>query len=133
MQRLIYLKASWQVIKNNFFFGVGTGDGKDILLEYYKTSKVDLEQKYWLLSHNQYLTVWIGIGCFGLFLFLFGLIFPIYYEHKYVSIPCIAFIAIVLLSMVSEDTFETHIGVSFAAIFYSIFIFGYNFHQDIEK
>lgn len=133
MQRVIYLKASWQVIKKNFFFGVGTGDGKDSLLEYYKTSKVKLEQKYWFLSHNQYLTVWIGIGLSGLILFLFGLLFPVYYEKKLTCIPCIAFISIVMLSMLTEDTLETHIGVSFVAIFYSLFIFGYDFQKDIEE
>ncbi len=133
MQRIVYFKSSWQIIKDNFFFGVGTGDGKDSLLEYYKTSKVNLDQKYWFLSHNQFLTVMVGVGFFGLIFFVFGLLFPIYYENKLASIPCIAFIAIVLLSMFTEDTFETHIGVSFVAIFYSIFIFGYDFHHDNGK
>ncbi len=133
MQRIIYLKASWQIIKRNFFFGVGTGDAKDFLIEYYKTSKVNLDPNYWLLSHNQYLTVWIGCGLFGFILFLFGLLFPIYFEHKFVSIPCIAFITLILFSMLSEDTFETHIGVSFAAIFYSILIFGYNFNNEVVE
>lgn len=130
MQRYLYLKASWQIIKENLYFGVGTGDGKDRLMEYYRSSKVNLEQKYWLLSHNQYLTVWIGSGVFGLVLFLVGLFLPVFYEKRFNCVPCVVFMVIVILSMLSEDTFETHIGVSFAAIFYSIFFFGYDFDQD---
>lgn len=132
MQRYIYLEASWHIIKKNFLFGVGIGDGKESLIEYYKSSHVNLEQKYWFISHNQYLTVWIGSGILGLTLFLIGLLFPVFYEKRYYCLPCFAFIVIVLLSMFSEDTFETHIGVSFSAIFYSIFFFGYDFqqHQD---
>lgn len=130
MQRYIYLKASWQIIKKNILFGVGTGDGKDSLIEYYKTSNVNLEQQYWFISHNQYLTVWIGSGLVGLAIFLFGLFFPVLFEKRGVCLPCLAFFAIMLLSMLSEDTFETHIGVSFCAIFYSIFFFSYDFQKD---
>lgn len=133
MQRYIYLEASWQIIKKNFLFGVGTGDGKDSLIEYYKTTNVNLDQQYWFISHNQYLTVWIGSGLVGLALFLFGLLFPFFNEKGYNYLPCIAFFVIILLSMLSEDTLETHIGLSFFAVFYSIFFFGYNFQQDNQE
>ncbi|RPH32931.1 MAG: hypothetical protein EHM93_07045 [Bacteroidales bacterium] len=130
MQRVVYLNASWQIIRKNIFFGVGTGDGKDSLIDYYRTSNVNLDQNYWFISHNQYLTVWIASGLVGLIMFLVGLLFPFFYERKERCLPCLAFMVIVLLSMLSEDTFETHIGVSFAAIFYSILFFGYNFNQE---
>ena len=130
VQRFVYLKASWQIIKKNLFFGVGTGDGKNSLMEYYKKSNVNLEQKYWFLSHNQYLTVWIASGLIGLVMFLGGLLFPFFYEKRQGCFLCFIFLIIIILSMLSEDTFETHIGVSFAALFYSILIFGYDFLQD---
>jgi len=130
MQRFTYLKASWQIIKKNILFGVGTGDGKNSLIEYYKKSGVDLEQKYWFLSHNQYLTVWIASGLIGLVMFLVGLLFPFFYEWKGSCSLCFIFLTIILLSMLTEDTFETHIGISFAALFYSLLFFGYDFLQD---
>lgn len=133
VQRFVYLKASWWVIKNNFFFGVGVGDGPDSLKEYYKNSVPDLEQRYWYLAHNQYLTVWIASGVIGLVLFLFGLIYTFVYERKYKYFLCVVSISIILLSMLNEDTFETHIGVSFAALFYSILFFGYDFQQDEKE
>ncbi|MHC1703111.1 MAG: O-antigen ligase family protein [Tenuifilaceae bacterium] len=130
IQRYIYFKASLQVIKENLLFGVGTGDGPDSLKEHYKKSGVDLDQKYWYISHNQYLTVWIASGLVGLILFLIGLSYPFIYEKRYKYFLCLVFQIIILLSMLNEDTFETHIGVSFAALFYAILFFGYNFQQD---
>lgn len=130
MQRFVYLKASWQIIKRNILFGVGTGDGKNSLLEYYQKSGVDLEPKYWFLSHNQYLTVWIASGLIGLVMFLVGLLYPFFFEQKGRYALCLVFQLIILLSMLSEDTFETHVGISFAAIFYSLLFFGYDFLQD---
>ncbi len=130
MQRYVYLKASWQIIKKNILFGVGTGDGKNTLMKDYQKSGLDLEQKYWFISHNQYLTVWIASGLIGLVMFLAGLLFPFFYEKRGRFFLCFIFLLLILLSMLSEDTFETHIGVSFAALFYSIFFFGYNFFQD---
>lgn len=130
VQRVIFLKASWLVIKNNFLFGVGTGDGKDSLIEYYKKPDFNLDSKYWFISHNQFLTVWIASGIIGLILFLIGLLYPFFHENKSNYFLCSIFLFLILLSMLSEDTLETHIGVSFAALFYSLFFFGYDFSQD---
>jgi len=130
VQRIVYLKASWEIIKNNIIFGIGTGDGQDALKEYYKTSNIELDKKYWNISHNQYLTVWIASGIFGLILFLVGLIYPFILEKKYAIFLCAVFQLIILMSMLSEDTFETHVGVSFAALFYAILFFGYDFKHD---
>ena len=130
VQRYIYLKASWQIIQKNLLFGVGIGDGPDTLKEYYRNSGVNLDSKYWFLSHNQYLTVWIVSGLVGLILFLVGLLYPFFHEKRYKVFLCVVFQIIILVSMLNEDTFETHIGVSFAALFYAILFFGYDFLQD---
>jgi len=130
VQRYIFLKVSWHIAENNFLFGVGTGDGPDALNDYYRTSGVNLDQKYWYSSHNEYLTVWIASGIVGLILFLLGLLYPFIYEKKHKIFLCVVFQIIILVSMLNEDTFETHIGVSFAALFYAILFFGYDFLQD---
>lgn len=132
MQRYIYLKASWDIIKKNILFGVGTGDGKDSMIKYYKTSGINLDQKYWFISHNQFLTVWIASGLIGLLMFIIGLLFPLFYDKKGCFL-CTTILLIVMLSMLTEDTFETHIGISFVALFYSIFFFGYNFAQEYQN
>lgn len=130
VQRYIYLKASWFVIKKNILFGVGVGDGSDSLNGYYRTSGVNLEKQYWHISHNQYLTIWIVSGIVGLVLFLVGLLYPFFLEKKHKVFLCMVFQMLILLSMLNEDTFETHTGISFAALFYAILFFGYDFSQD---
>lgn len=124
VQRYVYTKASWSIIKDNFFFGVGTGDRRAFLVQYYKTANLSLSEKYWLNSHNQYLTVWIASGFVGLILFLSGMLFPFFYERRYKNIMCLSFLLISMISMFSIDLLEKHIGVSFFALFYSIFFFG---------
>jgi hypothetical protein len=129
VQRYIFFKASWHIIKNHFLFGVGTGDGSDSLFDYYRTIGFKVEQKFWPISHNEYLTVWIASGLFGLILFLVGLFYPFISVKRYKIFLCLVFQIIIIASMLNEDTFETHIGVSFAALFYSILFFGYNFNK----
>jgi len=124
VQRYVYTKASWSIIKNNFFFGVGTGDRRASLVQYYKTANLNLPEMYWLNSHNQYLTVWIASGLIGLFLFLSGMLLPFFYDKRFKDFMCLAFLLICLISMFSIDLLDKHIGVSFFALFYAIFFFG---------
>jgi len=133
VQRYVFFKASLHIIKNHFLFGVGTGDGVDSLNEYYRSSGVNLEQEYWASSHNEFLTVWIVTGFCGLVLFLVGLFYPFFSEKKYKEFLCLVFQIVIIASMLNEDTFETHIGVSFAALFYSILFFGYNFNFNKQE
>jgi len=130
VQRYVYTKASWSIIKDNFFFGVGTGDRRASLVEYFKTASFNLHPKYWLNSHNQYLTVWIASGLVGLILFLSGMLLPFFYERRYKNFMCLSFLLISMISMFSIDLLEKHIGVSFFALFYAIFFFGVRTQPD---
>lgn len=132
-QRYVYVKSSWAIIKKNFFFGVGVGDGKDQLMNYYSSSNVNLNKQYWFISHNQYLTVWIASGLIGLILFVVGFIIPVFIERKAINILSIAFLSIIMISMFTEDTLETHIGITFTALFYSLIIFGRKFPIDEQN
>lgn len=76
--RLVLLKLSKEIIKENFLFGVGTGDIKDVLLEKYKENGVKEALDRQLNLHNQFLETLIGQGIIGfaflLFIFLFNFI-----------------------------------------------------------
>ncbi len=130
VQRFIFLKSTWGIIKSNFFFGVGVGDAKDELFKYYKENVPNLLQKSWKSTHNQYLYIWLTSGIVGLTMFLFGFLFPFFYKKMYRHLLPFTFIMILVISMFSIETFERFLGTSFIALFYSIFIFGYNFEQD---
>jgi O-antigen ligase len=131
VQRYVYFTNSWNIIKKHFFFGVGTGDRRDALTQYFKTSSVKLSEEYWLNSHNQYLTVWLNSGIFGLVLFLFGLLYP-YFKSPVGNFIRLSFILIIFTSMFSIDLFEGHLSLTFIALFYSIFFFAGN-SQSLEN
>ena len=121
--RFIFWKTGAKLFKDNWIFGVGTGDvNKSFLLEYGK-SKNDEIRTFKLRSHNQYLSTGIALGVFGLFIFLFVLV---YYWSSYTGSFDFLFIitqAVLILGMFWEDTLETQAGVTIFALITSLLLF----------
>jgi len=123
MMRIEYWKASLAIIKENFWYGVGTGDMNDAFDKYYEDTHSKLSPEWRRRSHNQYLSVTVGFGIFGLFLFLFALLYPAYKLGKMRQGVFLYFLLILMLSMLTEDTIESQAGVTFAAFFYCFLLF----------
>ena len=131
-QRIEYLITGWHIIKRNFWFGVGTGD---VEIEFNKQYDLDnslLKKEWRLRTHNQLLTFFITFGIFGVIWILFCLFIPPVIEKKYSHFLFTIFFLIGILSMLNEDTLETHVGVSFFAFFYSFFLFSIPDQDDSE-
>jgi O-antigen ligase len=124
MQRIEYSKGSINLIKENFWFGVGTGDIENALIEQYKEMKSELKSEYMFHAHNQYFAIFITFGIFGLLWFLFALVYPPLAIGRFSDYFFVTFFVIMLLSMLSDDTLETQAGVTLFAFFYSFFLFG---------
>jgi hypothetical protein len=123
MQRIELWKASVNIISDNFWFGVGTGDIPDIFK--YELNKMDSKlENSSLRSHNQFLSITVGFGIFGLIFFLFSLIYPPVKEHKFRDLNYVVFFTIFMLSLLNEDTIESQAGVTFFAFFNALLIFG---------
>lgn len=120
--RLFYLKSAYHVIQNNLFFGVGTGDVQQAMNESYSNSASPLEKEWHKRPHNQFITITVALGLIGLMVFLVSLIFPIIYLHKELSFLYGIFISSAIISFLFEDTLETQIGLSFFAIFNTLFV-----------
>lgn len=123
-QRLEFWRAGVNIIRENFFFGVGTGDIDRAFKEMYPKMKTQLPPDQWWRTHNQYLTVFATLGLFGLLWFLFALIYPgirlkMYSDYFYFIFFCIA-----AISMITGDTLDTQAGVTFYAFFATLFLFG---------
>ncbi len=123
MQRIEYLNASVHIIRHHAFFGVGTGDLPMHFEKAYEEINSKLKTQWRWRSHNQYISILIGFGIFGLIWFLFSLLFP------YVSKPAnkhflyTVFLLIMVFSMITEDTIETQAGVTLLAFFNAFFLF----------
>jgi len=122
-QRIEFLKTANYIIKDNFWFGVSTGDLQLKFNQYYNKLHSSLIKEYRLRAHNQFVTFFITFGIFGFIYILFALVYPIILEKKYNNYYFIVFLIIAILSMLNEDTIETQAGATFFAFFYCIFLF----------
>ena len=121
-QRVEYIKASFDIIKDNPVFGVGTGIVK-VFADYYENTNSKLKPEYRLRSHNQYLAIMVAFGVVGLLWFLFSMFYPLIADKRNRNYLYIVFLFIVMLSMFTDDTLETQVGATLFAFFNSFLVF----------
>ena len=119
LQRLEYWRVGSTLFKKHPIIGVGIGDYKSAFAEEYekKESLLSLENR--LETHQQFLSVLIATGCIGGI--VFALIFYFYILQTSTNPLAIYFIGILLASFLVEDTLTTLAGLSFFALFYTLF------------
>lgn len=122
IQRIIYLKASFNLMEDNFWFGVGLGDVHDEFLSYYEKNNSALRGKNRKRVHNQYMSFGVGIGMIGLIIWLFLLYYPIF-KLKENQLLNIIFLLIISISFLTDNTLERQAGVMFFAFFNSFILF----------
>jgi hypothetical protein len=120
-QRLLYLSIAKEIIQNHFWFGVGTGDVQKEFNKIYESKFKDIPIHWRRRAHNQFLTFWISFGLLGLSITLIAFFLPVFARINLAKYPGYIFILIAILSMLNEDTLETHAGATFIAFFYSFF------------
>lgn len=125
-QRIEYVITGLYILKNNFWFGVGTGDVDSVFKQAYIEKNSMLEEQFRHRAHNQVLTFYIAFGCIGATLCLIAIFFPLILESKKSRFLLLLFVLIALVSMLNEDTLETATGSAFFAYFYSLFLWGVN-------
>lgn len=125
MQRVEYWRTSIRIIKKNFFFGVGTGDMNIAFQEEYKEMGSKLNPDSRLRAHNQYISIWVGLGLVGFVWFVFVLFYPPIINHSFFNLFYYIFFITLTVSMLTEDTIETQAGVTFFVVFNSLFLFLY--------
>jgi hypothetical protein len=123
-QRIEYLEKGWHLYKDNILMGTGTGDVKHEFINQFSKESSLLESQFIYLPHNQFLTFLISFGIIGFLIISCSILIPAVMKKVFRSFLFDCFFIIILLSMLGEDTLETHPGVSFFAYFYSLFVFG---------
>ncbi|MCF8379039.1 MAG: O-antigen ligase family protein [Bacteroidales bacterium] len=122
-QRIAYLKAAHEIIRNNFLIGVGTGDVQYSFNEQYDISDSRLAKQYRRRAHNQFVTILLSFGIIGFVISLFAFFAPIWIEHKWRDYLFTVFFIIGMISMLNEDTLETQTGASFFIFFYAFLMY----------
>jgi hypothetical protein len=129
LMRWEYWRTATRIIKNHLFVGVGTGDVQDAFNLQYENDSSVLIPKYRLRAHNQYLTYTVTFGIIGLAYFLFTLFYPIIKTKIYRNYLYLVFFSIVCLSMLTEDTLETIVGINFFVFFNTLFLLNRNYSE----
>jgi Ca2+/Na+ antiporter len=75
-----------------------------------------------LRAHNQFLSITVAFGLFGLLVFIYVLLSPFILKKIPDILLYSGFIFIFLLSLLNEDTLETQVGVTFFALFNSFLL-----------
>jgi len=120
--RVFIWKSSIEIIKENFLFGVGTGDVKKNLFEKYKEKHIELALEEHLNAHNQYLQTFIAIGFIGFLLLISSIILPAIYAIKYKNLLYFLFLGMIGFHLLVESMLERQAGVVFYA-FFNVFLF----------
>ncbi|MDP2338371.1 MAG: O-antigen ligase family protein [Bacteroidota bacterium] len=125
-QRVEYYKIAFQIIREHFWFGNGTGGYYMAYQDKYDQNSFFPEKIYRQRSHNMFLSYWIDFGLFGLLYICFALVAPIFLEHKMKSYLLLVFFLIVLISFMNEDTLNNHDAISFFSFFYPLYLYSQN-------
>lgn len=120
--RFYFWKASLNIIKENLFFGVGTGDVQQQLNETYIKTKSPLSAQWYKRPHNQFITITVALGFTGLLIFIFNLLYPLIKLKKHLHVLYFPFFILLISSFFYEDTIESQAGVSFYVVFNTVFL-----------
>ena len=120
-QRIEFTRASFHLIKQHPWLGVGTGDVPQAFSTAYDEINSPLEEEYRFRAHNQYLAIAVAFGLVGLAFSLFVLLYPYFSSKQRRTYLYTVFLCIILLSMFPEDTLETQAGASLFAFFAAFF------------
>ncbi len=88
--RLNSLKTSWEIIKQNPVFGVGTGDWRDEMVKEYVASDMPCNAHEQTAPHNQYMRTLVKYGFVGLVIYVFYIfqLFKVYRKQlRYGQLP----------------------------------------------
>lgn len=123
-QRFEFWRVSLHIIRDNLFFGVGTGDIKQAYAAKYVQLNSELEPRFRHRAHNQFLAIFVTFGILGLLWFVFSLVYPGIVKRKLTSYRYFVFWVTMIISMLVEDTLETQMGVTLYAFFNAFLLFG---------
>ncbi len=117
-QRIEYFKVSYQIIKNNFWFGVGTGALLQKTLQVFEELNSKTDKKYWFVVHNQFVYMFASFGFLGFALFILLFFYPISRQKILANPLFTAFYIIIFISFLTDNTLEMQLGISFFVVFF---------------
>lgn len=123
------IEASVEVIKNNIWFGTGTGDIIDELVKEYRKMKFVMGYKYRYNPHNQFLDNIVRNGLIGGGISLIIIyILPIVVSIRKKDFLTLSFILIISSVSLTESILDVHKGITFYVFFVTFLL-----HDNFQK
>ncbi len=121
--RVEFLRAGWSIARAHWLIGVGTGDTQRAFDAHYIASGSALAPQWRLRAHNQFLTLLISFGVFGLAWSIVALWWPARRLEAWKQPLFIPWAVAFGISCLTDDTIETQAGATFFALYYALFVF----------
>ena len=121
--RVLVWENSFEIIRENFWLGVGNGDANNALYEKYVQNEIVNAETKKLNAHNQYLQTFIETGFFGFISLVLILLVPFIQAVKNKNSLLILLICIIGFNFIFESMLCRFSGVLFFAFFYNLLIF----------
>lgn len=126
--------CSYDLVKENWLFGVGTGDAQNKLQESYKNHNFEFAYLYNRYNaHNLFIQTIISSGILGLMSIVSIFIFLVYISIKTKCIKSFAFSLLFIFISSVESSLNVQSGVVFFALFSSLFISHYLHKSKFKK
>ena len=125
-QRIEFAKAAVYIIKNHFWFGVGTGNWKKEFKNAFIKNNSKLSEDLYASSHNQYLNYMVKFGFVGFAAIMFFLVYPVIKTRSYNDLLFALLLVFMCFANFADSNLESHMGSSFFLFFYSFFIVSKN-------
>jgi O-antigen ligase len=115
--RMLIWKESAQILKDNFLWGVGTGDANDELHKRYEAAGLTGALAHNLNTHNQFFQTGIGMGLLGLIILGLCTLGALIYSIMKRNLMLTIFSIIIILNFLVESMLQTQAGTIFFVYF----------------
>ena len=126
-QRIISYKIGFEVVKNNPFLGVGSGDADAEIVKTYAQFYPNLKYK---MPHNGWLFNAVETGLIGLSIYVFSFLFIVFYKKMYKNELFLLLNVAIFVGQTVDYMFEGTFGATFYVFFVSLFL---NYYQDKNR
>ncbi len=120
--RRIIWQAAWDGAVENLPWGVGTGDGNDVVVEMYHKNGHWLKSNHPYNAHNQFLFALLTNGIPGIIILLLYFWVPLGTAIKHKDMILLSLFLLMTLNCLVECMFDRRAGVDFFAIMIPLFI-----------
>ncbi|MBP5515637.1 MAG: O-antigen ligase family protein [Bacteroidales bacterium] len=120
LQRIELWRNAWRVFLKHPVFGTGTGDVADECKAQLAADHSPMASQRPRNIHNQYLALLVTFGLVGFLIVFAAFIWAIHKERLYKSPIVVAYLCIVLISFITENTLSTLAGCVFSSLFLCI-------------